>query len=88
MEILIAIQVLINCIVMTMNLLKHLFTAISFKLMAIKIELNEVERNTAINFLYIFCDHFMTIKASWQTTNIQIFVLNCFCRQYVSTGMH
>ena len=45
MEILLAIKTLINgifMIVMTMNLPKHLFMAIKFELMTIKIVLNEV----------------------------------------------
>ena len=52
MEIYMAIKVLINGIFMTMNLTKHLFIAISFKLV-----LNEVERNTAIDFSLHFSDH-------------------------------
>ena len=44
MKILIAIKVLINAIFMTMNLQKHLLMTTGFKLMAIKIVLNEVER--------------------------------------------
>ena len=46
MEILMAIKVLIYGILT--NLPKHLLMAISFELMAIKIELNEVERKTVI----------------------------------------
>ena len=52
-----AIKVLINAIFMTINLPKHLFMAISFKLMAIKTILNDFERNTAIDFSLHFSDH-------------------------------
>ena len=47
---LMAIKVMINDFVMPRNLPNHLFMAISFKLMAIKIVVNEVEYFTAINF--------------------------------------
>ena len=43
-----AIKVLINRFFMPMNLSNHLFMAISFKLMAMKIVVNEVEHFTAI----------------------------------------
>ena len=71
-------KVLINGIYMTLSLPKPLFMAIMFKLMAIKIVLNEVERNTAIEFSLQFSDHLN--KNQGQSTNIQIYVSDCFCR--------
>ena len=52
-----AIKTLNNGIFMTMKLPKHLFMAIKFKLMAIKIILNEVECNTAVYFSLHSSDH-------------------------------
>ena len=57
MEILMAIKTLISGIFMTMNLPEHLLTSIKFELIAIKIVLNEGERNTAIYFSLQFSDH-------------------------------
>ena len=50
--------------------------AISFKLMAIKIVVNEVEHLTPINFSLHFSELWNNINASFQTTNIQMYI--CF----------
>ena len=53
---LMAIKVLINGLFMPIHLQNHLFMTISFKLMAIKMVVNEVARSTGINFSVHFSE--------------------------------
>ena len=64
------------------NLPNHLFMAISFKLMAIKIVGNEVEHFTAINFTFHFIKLLKWHQGQFLDNQyIQIHVSNCFYRQ-------
>ena len=89
MDILMATKSLISGVFVTMNVPKHLFMTIRFNLITIKIVLNEVERNTAINISLLFQVIIqINIKASLQTTNIYRLILDYSLSLVVLYFMH